>query len=301
MQLVDDPIVNWRYVPKSEIKTGKVVTLYNGVGFRDVEHQTEKPRGIKRVVVLGDSVTEGYGVEWESVFSHFLQTGLGPGYEVITIAMSGLNTPQEVHILERTGLPYKPDIVVLNFVLNDCDFYTNFHDAKRYFEKVDSTVGILNLRVNPRLKQLLKSSALIYFIKERLENLKGRLWGEETTDYFTTIWKNEQNRQKVRTGFDKLQELQQKEFFKVIVTIWPIISDYNNYKFESIHEWVRHEAESRGFEALDLLDQFSRFSYRELQVTAEDNIHPNGLGHRIGAEAFLAWYYRSLKSPSAQL
>ncbi len=120
---VQDPILDWRYIPNSEVQLGGLVFKYNRAGFRDVDHEVNKPKGITRIMVVGDSVSEGNGVRSEAVFSRALQARLGPGYEVINIAAGGLNTPQEVHLFESEGLQYKPDLVIINFVLNDIDFY----------------------------------------------------------------------------------------------------------------------------------------------------------------------------------
>lgn len=277
-------------MPNLEIKLGRVVYRYNSAGFRDVNHAVEKPVGIKRIVVIGDSVTEGYGLEEESVFSRWIQSHLGSQFEVITIAAGGLNTPQEVHLFEQEGLRYKPDIVILNFVLNDCDFYSSFKGSQRYAAEKDSKIGLLNVSINPRLKRLLKSSALIYFLKERMENVKGRLLGTEQTDYFTDIWGREENRVKVAEGFGRLAYLRESGGFDVVVIIWPVIVDYKQYKFGFAHEWVREQADKTGFSTIDLLPRFSKMSYRDLQVTAEDNVHPNASGHKIAAEAFVNWY-----------
>ena len=290
---VDDPILDWRHVQNLEYQVGKVLYTFNASGFRDVDHAVEKPPGIKRIVVLGDSVTNGYGVEWERVFSHILQSQLGGQIEIINIAAGGLNTPQEVHLFEQEGLAYNPDLVILNFILNDSDFYSSFKAAQRYNAEKDAKIGLLNLKINPRIKRVLKSSALIYFIKERVENLKSRLLGKEETDYFVSIWGKAENRQKVTSGFDKLQVLQEENHFDVLVIIWPLITDYRHYRFAFIHQWVEEEAENRGFSTIDLLPRFSRIPYRDLQVTAEDNIHPNALGHKIGAEVFLSWYHNA--------
>ena len=93
IHLVDDPVLDWRYVPNSEVQSGRVVYRYNGAGFRDRDHTLRTPAGIERIVVLGDSVTEGYGVEWTDVFAQVLQSRLGDQHEVINIAAGGLNTP----------------------------------------------------------------------------------------------------------------------------------------------------------------------------------------------------------------
>jgi lysophospholipase L1-like esterase len=289
--LVDDEVLDWRYVPNSEVKIGRVVYRYNRAGFRDKDHLLQKPAGIYRVVVLGDSVTEGYDVEWKDVFAQVLQTRLGNRYEVINIAAGGLNTPQEIHLFERVGSRYSPDLVVLNFVLNDVDFYTKFAPAQLAAERGDSRIAMFNLPIPPRVKRLLKSSALIYFVKDRIQSFRESLLGTEgTSNYYERIWASEENRRKVTNGFTRLAELRRKDHFAVLVMIWPLITDYRSYRFGWIHTWVAREATMVGFDVIDLLPQLSSVPYRTLQASAEDSVHPNALGHRLGAEAFLAWY-----------
>jgi lysophospholipase L1-like esterase len=298
---VDDPILDWRYVPNSEVRSGRAVYRYNDAGFRDAHHDLHKSAGVERIVVLGDSVTEGYEVESEHIFARVLQSRLGESYEVINIAAGGLNTPQEIHLFERVGSRYGPDLVVLNFVLNDVDFYTQFAPAQRAAEQGDSRISMLNLPIPPSLKRLLKSSALIYFVKDRLESLRARLVGSKATDdYYDRIWASEANRRKVTDGFSRLAELQRAGHFEVLVMIWPLVTDYRTYRFGWIHEWVAREATKAGFAVIDLLPRLSSVPYRTLQVSAEDSVHPNALGHRLGAEAFLAWYRSSGRAePSA--
>lgn len=288
IRLVDDPILNWRFIPNSRVQDGRVVLSYNSAGFRDREHEKKKPPGVKRLVVLGDSVTEGSGVEGDDIFSSRLQKSLGPRYEVINLGMSGLNTPQEVHILEVEGLGYDPDVVIVNFVLNDCDFFSEFHAAKQFTQDKDTKIGLLgDISIDPRIKRLLKSSALIYFVKSRVEHLVGMITGRGESNYYLNLWNQDHCYQRVSAGFDKLQELRLAKSFEVHLIIWPLLVDFRTYAFAQIHERVRHEAEQRGFRVLDLVDTYSAMSYRKLQVTAEDNVHPNGTGHRLAVEAYV--------------
>lgn len=290
VELVDDPILDWRYVPGSQVVEGRVVYRFNRAGFRDVDHEIENASARSRVLVLGDSVTEGRGVVWEEVFAPVLQARLGAEFEVINLAQSGLNTPQEVHLLEKAGLAYEPELVVLNFVLNDCDFYTQLQAARRYTAERDAEIGLLfGMPIDPRVKALLKSSALIYFLKERVEELSGRVVGEDPGDYHLGIWSRDENRKKVQDGFDRLRALSESHRFRVAVIIWPLLAEYETYPFAEIHAWVREQAEARGLPVIDLLPLYARLPFRELQVTPEDGVHPNGRGHEIGAEAFVAW------------
>ena len=283
---VDDNILNWRYIPNSRVETGSVSYQYNDLGFRDIKHDTKKHNEkLQRVMVIGDSVSEGAGVEWDSIFASQLQTRLGHEYEVINMAMSGLNTPQEVHLLENQGLIYQPEVVILNFVLNDPDFYTEYFATVQFAREKDSTIGILGLPINPDVKRYLRSSALIYFVKERVENLLGRLTGKQETNYYLSLWQKEENRQKITDSFSKLNHLSKLHSFRTLLVIWPLLTDYSNYQFTAIHQWVTSKARENGFDVLDLQGKFSRMSFRDLQVTAEDNVHPNALGHRVAAEA----------------
>lgn len=287
---VDDPILNWRFIPHSKVQDGKIVYEYNSAGFRDREREKHKPSGVKRVIVIGDSVTEGAGVKLDEIFSIRLQHLLGRQYEVINLGMSGLNTPQEVHVLEVEGLGYDPDVVIVNFVLNDCDFYSEFHAATEFTQEKDTKIGLLgDISIDPRIKRLLKSSAFVYFVKSRVEHLVGMITGKEDSDYYRHLWSQDYCYQRMTEGFDRLKDLRAKHSFDVHLIIWPLLVDYKPYAFASIHDRVKREAETRGFKVFDLVETFASLSYRKLQVTAEDNVHPNGVGHRAAAEAYLEW------------
>lgn len=293
IKLVDDAVLNWRFIPNSVVRDGRITYRYNDAGFRDVNHPLVKPVDITRVLVIGDSVTEGSGVGQDQIFTHYVQDFLGSRYEVINLGMSGLNTPQEVHLLEVEGLKYEPDAVVLNFVLNDCDFYSELQAAERFQNEKDARVGLLgDMTIDPRVKRWLKSSALIYFVKNRIEYIKGWVTGKEETNYYTTLWQNLECRNRVVAGFDHVRSLQQKYGFAVHVVVWPLLMDYGQYEFSNIHSWIMEMAKQRGFQFLDLRPTYATKLYRELQVTAEDNVHPNGEGHRLAAQAYVDWSRR---------
>lgn len=287
---VDDPILNWRFLPNSTKQDGNVISHYNSAGFRDVEHAVERPAHVTRVVVVGDSVTEGSGVKQEELFVSHVQALLGSRYEIINLGMGGLNTPQEIHLLEVEGLKYKPDVVVLNFVLNDCDFFVELHALERFHNKKDSTIGLFgDIAIDPRFKRILKSSVLIYFVKGKVEHLLGLISGREEQNYYAALWDNPECRKRILSGFDSLQRLQLQHGFAVHVVLWPLLVNYEHYEFSFIHEWVTQMAEQRGFKVLDLLPAYSSKWYRDLQVTAEDNVHPNDKGHRLSAQAYVDW------------
>ena len=94
---------------------GELATI-NGQGYRGPVHAFGKPPDRTRVVMLGDSIAYGAGVKDDETFSSLLQSR-GPRFDVVDLAVGGYGTDQELIRLERDGLRYSPDVVVLHFCL----------------------------------------------------------------------------------------------------------------------------------------------------------------------------------------
>jgi len=90
----------------------------NRAGWRDRERAVGKPAGVFRVVVLGDSFTWGHGVGDEEIYTRLLEDAL-PGTEFLNLGLSGSDTGQQALILEKYGLAYRPDLVLLMMSRND--------------------------------------------------------------------------------------------------------------------------------------------------------------------------------------
>ena len=63
--------------------------------------------------MLGDSITFGTGVGDDETFSHLLDAL--PDLEVLNLGVDGYGTDQELIRLEREGLAFGPQVVILNF------------------------------------------------------------------------------------------------------------------------------------------------------------------------------------------
>jgi lysophospholipase L1-like esterase len=95
----------------------------NSLGLRGPELAIEKRPGVRRVVTVGDSVTDGFFVDNGSTYPAQLQSMLDAGtsgrVEVVSVARGGGSIDRELMLLTRVGLPLRPDVVVLTFVTND--------------------------------------------------------------------------------------------------------------------------------------------------------------------------------------
>ncbi len=121
-ELVYEPIPNFEF-------EGEVRYFYefrgisNGLGFRDRDHDVTKPPGVYRILVLGDSIAMGLRTDdTDDIFPSALERTLrasGRNVEVLNFGVSGYNTQQEVAMLADRGLAFDPDLVVLQYCLND--------------------------------------------------------------------------------------------------------------------------------------------------------------------------------------
>lgn len=103
----------------------------NSVGLRDREYSLERTDK-KRMLVLGDSFTWGFGVEDQERFTEVLEQRY-PQWEIINAGTSGYGTDQEYLYYLKRGQYYKPDVVVVLFYYND--FENNFKSEQYYYPK----------------------------------------------------------------------------------------------------------------------------------------------------------------------
>ena len=89
----------------------------NSIGMRDGEHAIQKDPKTYRIVILGDSFMEATQVEWADSLPALLEANLSDALhqpvEVINLAVSGWGTDVQLGYLERYGLAYRPDLVLL--------------------------------------------------------------------------------------------------------------------------------------------------------------------------------------------
>ena len=101
---------------------GGAYVKINSLGYRDVEHTREKPPGVFRIAVLGDSMTEARQVSIADTFCKQLEKRLSgrPEFgnlkvEVLNFGIGGYGTDQELLTLRLHVLDFSPDLVMLAF------------------------------------------------------------------------------------------------------------------------------------------------------------------------------------------
>ena len=96
----------------------------NSYGFKDYEWNITKPNNTIRIIALGDSFTEGFGVDvnetWPKQLEAMLNNlNLSVRFEVFNMGQGGWGTYEEVEAFKIIGLQFEPDIVILQYHGND--------------------------------------------------------------------------------------------------------------------------------------------------------------------------------------
>ncbi len=149
-----DPSLGWFHIPNYEgWQRGwefRVRRKINSKGLRDREYPYEKPEGVFRILVLGDSHAAGHGVDLQDAFPKVLEAqlnGNSPGkFEVINGGVGGYGTANELAFFLTEAHKYEPDIVLLSFVTGT-DVRDNSPELQPEFGPKASKPVLLNHRL----------------------------------------------------------------------------------------------------------------------------------------------------------
>jgi lysophospholipase L1-like esterase len=152
-----DPELGWRGRPQAEGPfSGWEFTTrvhLNAEGFRDRAVVEEKPAAHRRILLFGDSIMWGYGVEEGERFSDLLPGLLasrGVEVEVLNLAVNGYDTGQELLLYRRIGMRSCADLVIVGLYENDLRESVSAWQgpyAKPYFRLVEGRLELANVPV----------------------------------------------------------------------------------------------------------------------------------------------------------
>lgn len=172
-KLIYDPDLGWKNAPGWSIERPNMVVSVNSHGLRGPERDYVKQNGVRRILILGDSFTFGYGVSDDETYPAVLEQMLREnreGYEILNMGVNGYGTDQQYLTLIQEGDCYAPDLVVLALFTGN-DFFdvqsaALSYSAKPYF--VDESLRVNNVPVplyagNDRQQAYFQPAGLIRF------------------------------------------------------------------------------------------------------------------------------------------
>ena len=276
---VANPRLSFVHAPnRSAFLMGAQVTT-NSHRLRDREYAEAKPRDTYRIVMLGDSTTLGWGDAADQTIPKILERELNaagiPGHrkcEVLNAGVGNYNTVQEVEHYRVYDSVFRPDLVVLNYFINDAE-----------------PVPI------ERHSALLGRSYLVAFVISRYDavlqfaGLRPK-WNQYYADLYLDGrpgWLAAQH------ALEDLAQTTNAENRALLVTIIPELHQINGeYPFAPQHRKLKDLLAARDVPFIDLIEGLrGQGDERTLWVTSTDP-HPNAKANRLIVEQVLSWILR---------
>jgi len=272
-------------IPGSTGSVAGARSTVNSFGCRDREYQIPKPRGVVRIVGIGDSLTFGQGVEEEDTFLARLErdlTAMGLRVEVINCGVFGYNVNEEARRFQEVAELLEPDIVLIGYELGDP--LPNPPLKKEAASATEESRAARSLAQRHALIDLVKESRVLSFLAYRysflLKKFSFSTWDSLYADG-SPLWKNLADRYTAMAATARARKID------VAVAIVPQLSNLDEgYPFKSIHDRVAAMCRTQGMRVVDLLPAFLGQDGPRLWVHPRDR-HPNAEGHRIIANALL--------------
>lgn len=255
----------------------------NSRGYRDHEHTLEKDDGTFRIVILGDSVVQGHRIEdVNDTFGKVLERKLNEDaedrlFETIHLARGGYTTRQELTILRDEALGYAPDLIVLNYVLNDPlnpVYHPISYNQPRY--------GFQSRWHQP-------TSHVVSFVRNKLffvrEQWKGRGCPDEYHRFLHCAYRDE-----IAEHLAELGEFSQQNEIPIVFVINPVYHKgayKERYALADLHRTLAQWATAEGLIVYDLLDAYQYHDVTDVGFCAAqgcDVWHPSMRGHQVIAD-----------------
>jgi len=295
----------------------------NSKGLRDYEHNYEKKNNTFRILVLGDSMTFGEGVEVNESYPKILEKLLnnntqGKKFEVINAALPAQNTDQELIYFMEEGYKYNPDLIILGFYIGN-DIYGNYywpvvlvdngtmkHRKLNYYDitlrKYDKFIPFYHFLVT-------HSQAIVFFkfkISAILHNLRRREVNINENSSFTTrslflidetpLWHKVWNLTYflIKKTNDEIKEKNNSTKFVIVliphrVQVYEELWDeefFNNTKANSElpNNLIKNFSRMENITIIDLLPKFKKFAEEGKQLYYKIDEHLNKEGNKLAAE-----------------
>jgi len=258
------------------------VKANNYFRFRSRYEDTRRKPGVRRVVTLGDSFTEGHGIwstdsTWPSQLERELSTGPnGRPTEVVNMARGGFTTGNEAEMMRRIGWQFDPDLVIIQWLDNDVyPTYPNFGHGGAI-----ESPPLIPPRFNTGL---IRNSAIVALIErsvvEKINTPLSSLYTPESKGW-----------QELQAALKEIADSAAQRCVPAVLLTYPYLFRGSwtaaNHPERKMMDMVAEVARKDGFEVLDVTEVFASAGqpWEHWWVTPYDT-HPNAAIQHLAAQA----------------
>jgi lysophospholipase L1-like esterase len=311
LEFVRDRKLSYFHKPEQVGWIDDGLATINSLGLRGDEPIQPKPAGVVRVLVMGDSIAFGWGVNDDETFCYLLQEALNRGtsqltYEVINGAVSGYTTRQQSNLLQRLAPQLRPDMVLIAFYWNDllmggsrqAQGRTRREASTRFSENEPIPREQLHMTGDGRWWERLARRSRAAFVAGRGLKRLGNFgeWSASYTSLETDLLQGRQTDdvderwERFDRQMKEISALAQELRFDTGVVVLPSRQQVSeDFPMAQIQSKVREIADNLSMFVIDPLPNFrARRDEVESLFIPYDRHHPTALGHRLIADAILA-------------
>jgi len=247
----------------------------NSDGLRGPEYAVEKGAAY-RIVLLGDSLTLGWGVDENKTFASSLEKKLNTRRktEVLNFGVGNYNSEQEVNLFFERAVKYHPDEVVLFYFINDAEKTPHrsgfwFLAYSRFLTLVWSRGHALGALFSPSGK------FLSYYANLYKENQEGWL--------------------RAQRALLRISRYCREQNISFRVVILPEFHNLAENPFKKEYGKVESLLDKNRIPYLDLASAFERYRDPYQFWVAPDDAHPNAKAHQLIADSIYDWKVGQLR------
>ncbi len=260
---------------------------FNSLGLRGEEIPTSPPDEVFRILAVGDSFTFGQGVVHDSTYPQLLESMIrnihGPDREVVNAGKTGANTVHEVEWLQETGMGLDPDLILLQFYLNDVQ------------RQARTSERATNDWIDRWIKRPFHGSYVVFKLRRTFDGAVSALVHRGTPvefrDFAWTvrnhIRKNTSVWRECAQSLLTLKQLSKDHNVPVVLVLFPRAFSERGKPHpanQEIHAEVAAFARRHQIPVLDLIPALAHLPPSEMIVSRADH-HPSPSYHQVAAEA----------------
>ena len=259
----------------TQIWSSRFVRL-NSLGFRDREHAEVAAPGTRRILLVGDSITFGFGVKdphdrFGDVLERLLNADGTGRVEVINAGVPDTHTLHHVDMLSRLT-SYRPDYVALVHVFNDIE-----HASPRVRSVAADAPGFVS-RVHP-LRLAVLNSHLAEQIFVRVRKATYEFAGVAMTA--ADPYGSPEILAVHLAALERFADVARRAGAEVRLIPYEIRAEDDTARRR--HDRFVAAVAARGIRVWSVMDAFAGHTFSDLRVNALD-AHPNELANRLLAE-----------------
>lgn len=301
---IGDSYLGYLYPPYMQVKMGAGSARFSVVsdehGFRNVAPWPEKAR----IVVVGDSLTYGWGVTAEESWTTVLDEQIGEG-RLITLGLPGAVPQQYTRYLEQHGLGLQPEIVIYG-IFSGNDFQDSVKFEQWLAQGAPGNYAVWNYfegDVPQRTPGWLERSYLSIFLKYISRNFRNTY--ASTTINFSdgkklqlapSILKpairesrpGSAGLRNVMRATLAARDLAQSVGSQFVVLLFPtkeeIYLPLRGTDFPSLLAPLTSELEKAGIPYIDLTRRYAELAAENIKLYFEVDTHPNIYGNQVTAD-----------------